>query len=77
MGTYVSASVCLMHTEAKQTEMLEFGDEKVLLQGHARRQVACALQKAQTPRAKIVKNFLSFSFFILCLYLRHMEGLRG
>ena len=29
--------VCLMHTEAKQTEKLEFGAEKCLFQGQARR----------------------------------------
>ena len=28
-----------MHSEAKQTEMWEFGAEKDLLQGHPRRQV--------------------------------------
>ena len=30
-------SVCPMHSEAKQTEMSEFGAEKGLLQGQARR----------------------------------------
>ena len=29
--------VCLTHSEAKQTDMLEFGAEGDLLQGHARR----------------------------------------
>ena len=29
--------VCQMHSEAKQTETSEFGAEKSLLQGHARR----------------------------------------
>ena len=30
-------SLCLMHTEGKQTEMSEFGAEKGLLKGQARR----------------------------------------
>ena len=30
-------SVCQMHNEAKQTEMSEFGAQKGLLQGHARK----------------------------------------
>ena len=30
-------SLCPMHSEAKQTKMLEFGAEKVLFQGQARR----------------------------------------
>ena len=38
--------MCLMQSEDKQTKMLEFGAEKGLLQGHARRQVAHA-QKTQ------------------------------
>ena len=29
--------ICLMHSEAKQTETQEFGAEKSSLQGHARR----------------------------------------
>ena len=37
-----NASLCPVHNEAKQTEKLEFGAEKGLLQGHARRQVVCA-----------------------------------
>ena len=37
--------VCPMHIEGKQTKMLDFGAEKsLLLQGHARRQVAHAPQ---------------------------------
>ena len=39
--------VCPTHSEAKQTETLEFGAEKVLLQGHARRQVAQAPQNPE------------------------------
>ena len=38
--------VCSMHSEAKQTEKLEFGAEKGLLQGHVRRWAARA-QKTQ------------------------------
>ena len=34
--------VCLMHSEAKLTETLEFGAGKALLQGHGRRRVAHA-----------------------------------
>ena len=34
---------CLtIHSEAEQTETLDFGAEKGLLQGHAKRQVDCA-----------------------------------
>ena len=39
--------VCRTHSEAKQTEMPEFGAEKGLLQGHARRQVAPAPKSPQ------------------------------
>ena len=34
-----------MHSEAKQTETSEFGAEKDLLQGHARRMGASCLKK--------------------------------
>ena len=44
-----------MHSEAKQTEMLEFGGEKGLLQGYASRQVAQAL-KPGTPRRVSAKH---------------------
>ena len=33
--------VCPMHIQAKQIKMWEFGAEKGLLQGHARRWVVC------------------------------------
>ena len=36
-GTFV----CLMYSEAKQNETLECGAEEGLLQGHARRLMAC------------------------------------
>ena len=36
-----------MHSEAKQTEMSEFGAEKGLLQGHERRKVAHALKSLE------------------------------
>ena len=35
---------CLTHSEAKQAETSQFGEEKGLLQGHARRNLACAQQ---------------------------------
>ena len=40
--------MCPSHSEAKQTEITEFGAEKVLLQGYARSQV---------PRRVLAKNF--------------------
>ena len=39
------------HSEVKQTETSEFGAQKVLLQGHARRQVAHALEVWNSPEA--------------------------
>ena len=39
-----------MHSEAKQAEMSEFGAEKGLLQGQARRQVAHALKLLNSPK---------------------------
>ena len=39
MALLAQVYVC-MHSEAKQTEMLEFGTQRGFLQGHARRQVA-------------------------------------
>ena len=39
--------MCLTHGETKQTEMSEFGAEKVLLQGHARRWVTHALKSPE------------------------------
>ena len=40
--------MCPSHGEAKQTEMTEFGAEKVLLQGYVRN---------QAPRRVLAKNF--------------------
>ena len=42
---------CLMPGEAKQTEILEFGAEKDLLQGHARRWVAFASKNPEVPES--------------------------
>ena len=39
--------MCLTHSEAKQTETLEFGAEKGLLQGQARRWVAHVLKSPE------------------------------
>ena len=44
--------MCPKHSDAKQTEMLEFGAEKGLLQGHARRWVSQALKSLKLPKAK-------------------------
>ena len=38
-----------IHSEAKQNEMSEFGAEKVLSHGHARRQVAHAQKISGNP----------------------------
>ena len=38
-----------MHSEAKHTKTSEFGAEKGLLQGHARRRVAHALKSPELP----------------------------
>ena len=43
--------MCLMHSEAKQTETSEFGAEKGLLQGHARRRVAHTLKTLNSLKA--------------------------
>lgn len=45
-----------MQRETTQSEMSEFAAEKVLLHGHARRQVAYAPQISQTPQTKIAKH---------------------
>ena len=37
-----SEFVCLIHSESKQTQMLQFETEKVLFQRHARRQFVYA-----------------------------------
>ena len=49
----LNASLCVMHSEAKQTETSEFGAEKGLLQGHARR--TGGLSSPQTPNS--LKDF--------------------
>ena len=41
--------MCPMHSEAKQTEILEFGAEKGLLQGHVKRQMSHALKSPELP----------------------------
>ena len=41
--------MCLMHNEARQTETLEFGVEKGLLQGHVRRREVYALKSPELP----------------------------
>ena len=48
-----------MHSEAKQTEILEFGAEKGLLQGHARRRVAPALKSPELPKGFQQSTFQS------------------
>ena len=47
-----------MHSEAKQTETLEFGAKKGLLQGRARREAANALKKLCAPRSGFSRAFL-------------------
>ena len=42
--------MCPTHSEPKQTEMPKFGAEKGLLQGHARRRVACALKSPELAK---------------------------
>ena len=49
--------MCLMHSEAKHIETLEFGAEKGLSQGHAKRWVACA-SKAPNSCKGFSKAFL-------------------
>ena len=44
--------MCPTHSEAKQTEMSEFGAEKFLLQGHARSPVTHALVNSKLVIAK-------------------------
>ena len=50
-----------MYSETKQTKMLEYGVERGLLQGPARRQVAHALKR---PKAFFFLNFLGSSGFL-------------
>ena len=49
--------VCPTHSEAKQTKMSEFGTEKGLLQGHARRTGGLCPPKFQTPQRFSAKHF--------------------
>ena len=49
-------SVCLMHSEAKQTKMSESGAEKGLLQGQARR-TGGLYSKTQTPQSPSTRGF--------------------
>ena len=48
-----------MHSEAKQTEILESGAEKGLLQGHAKRWVAPALKSPELPKGFQQSTFQS------------------
>ena len=58
LGIYITECKfpCPMHGEAKQTKTSEFGAEKGLLQGHARRWVDCA-PKPQIPQRVSAKHF--------------------
>ena len=52
--------------DAKQTETSEFGAEKGLLQGHARRPVAHALKSPNSPKGfRKALLFLLKKFFLL------------
>lgn len=53
----VHTSVCPRHSEAKQTEMSEFGAEKGFLQGRARRRGGPGPEKSQAPRRVLTKRF--------------------
>ena len=46
-----------MLSEARQSEMLELGAEKGLLQGHARREVAHALKSLELPEGFLQSAF--------------------
>ena len=68
-----------MLSEDKQTEMLEFGAEKCLLQGQARR-TGDSARKTQTPQwfsgrsgFLFVCFFVVFCFCFLGPHLRHIE----
>ena len=45
--------MCPMQSEVKFTKLLEFGADKGLLQGHARRQVGQALKGLSSPRVSV------------------------
>ena len=61
------------HSEAKQTEMSEFGAEKGLLQGHARRQVAHALKTGNSGgfQQSIFKSQVREGGCRVCDHLMH------
>ena len=64
-----------MHSEAKQSETSEFGAERGLLQGHARRWVAHALKIPELPegflRQSIFKSQVSGVGLRVCDQLMH------
>ena len=50
--------MCPKHSEAKQTETMEFGTKKALLQGHKENAgLHTHTPKAQTPQRASVKHF--------------------
>ena len=69
--------MCPMHSEAKQTETSEFGAEKGLLQGHARRTGGLYPKNPELPkefqqsifkdnvRDGVAANFLVLESFVL------------
>ena len=56
--------MCRTHSEAKQTEMSEFGAEEGLLQGHAKRQGGSCPEKPPAPQRVLAKHSLFFNILI-------------
>ena len=66
--------MCLTHGEAKQTEMSEFGADKVLLQGHARRWVTHAPKSPELLEGfwqNILKSQVKEGRHRVCDHLMH------
>ena len=60
--------MCPKHSDAKQTEMMGFGAEKGLLQGHARRWVAQALKSLKLLGFSKVAEGSCFPGYLIRLY---------
>ena len=59
--------MCLMHSEAKQTEMSEFGAEKGVLLGQARRTAGSCPPNLEVPEG--FQQSFFFFFFLKEIYL--------
>ena len=60
--------MCPMHSEAKQTEMLEFVAEQCCLLGPRKEMVARAHKISWNPRNELQNNFILFYFILFILF---------